>query len=492
MKNKIQKSVAVLILLFFFPGFLSCDAELDVEPESETTTDFFYSSAEEVGFAVISVYNSLHNIMNIEWALTELRSDNTYMNVDSSSSSDIPLRTLDRFEVVSTNQHVTEYYRSAYSLIALANKVLANLDVVEDPDLRDQFEGEARFLRSYAYFNLVRLFGAVPIVDQVITGAQGLEKDRAPKEEVYAFIENDLSLAANMLPGNYNADEKGRVTLWAAKGLLGKVFLTQKKFSLAISVLEDVVNNGPHTLLNEYQDVFDVGNENNSEILFAVRYQSGSVGLGAPFANYFGPVQSDDYVVTGGGDGLNVPTETMSASYEDGDRKEASMADFWIGDGGVENHRKFVTKFNSSFSAVDDAGNDWPVLRFSDILLMLAEAHSQMGDLPKALGYMNQVRERAGLNGYDLSEVSSAFEFLVTLEEERRVEFGFENQRWFDLLRTGRAVTVMNQHFSTEFQYNNPDDPESPVQPIEAWQLLLPIPQYEIDLYPNIAQNIGY
>ncbi len=493
MKNNIQKLITIFFLVFFFSGMVSCDDDLYIEPESETTTDYFYSNAEEVGFAVIAIYNSLQDIMNVEWRVTELRSDNTYMNVDSSSSSDIPLRTLDRFEVISTNQHVEEYYRASYSLIALANRVLANLDVVENENLRNQYEGEAKFLRAHAYFNLVRLFGAVPLVDRIITGEEGLELDRAPEEELYLFIEEDLRQASTLLPPGYNYGNLGRVTQWTAKGLLGKVYLTEQKFPEAIVVLEDVVDNGPHRLLNNYSQVFDISNEYNAEILFAVRYQTGSLGLGAPFANFFAPVQSDNFVVTGGGDALNVPTETMSASYEDGDeRKAPSMADSWFGSGGVENFKKYITKFNSSFSAVDDAGNDWPVLRYSDILLMLAEAYSERGDISTALDYLNDVRERAGLDPYLLSEVNSYFAFKVALEDERRVEFAFENQSWFDLLRTGRALTVMNQHFNTEFQYNDPDDPESPMNPIERWQLLLPIPQYEIDLNPNIAQNIGY
>src|SRR5690606_18488228 len=188
----------------------------------ETTTDYFYSNAEEVGFAVIAIYNSLHNIMNVEWMVTELRSDNTYMNVDSSSSSDIPLRTLDRFEVISTNEHVEEYYRSSYSLIALANRVLENLEVVNDENLRNQYEGEARFLRAHAYFNLVRLFGAVPIVDKIITGEEGLDLDRAPEEDVFLFIEEDLRQASTLLPEGYNSGNLGRITQWGAKGLLGK------------------------------------------------------------------------------------------------------------------------------------------------------------------------------------------------------------------------------------------------------------------------------
>lgn len=493
MQNKIKKLLAVYILMFSFFGLVSCDDDLDVEPESEITTEYFYSTAEEIGFAVTAVYNALHNMTDIEWMLTELRSDNTYMNVDSSSSSDITLRTLDRFEVLSTNEHITEYYRSAYSLISLANRVLANLDVIEDQEVRDRYEGEVKFLRAHAYFNLVRLYGPVPIVDRVITGEEGLELDRAPEEEVYAFIENDLLRAAEVLPDGYNSDQTGRVTQWSAKGLVGKVYLTQHKDQEAINVLEEVVENSSHSLLNEYENVFDINNEYNEEILFAVRYQSGSVGLGGPFANFFAPVQSEDYVVTGGGDARNVPTETMSDSYEEEDeRKEPSMSDSWVGDGGIENFKKYIKKFNSDFAAVDDAGNDWPVLRFADVLLMLAEAHNELGDRGTGLDYLNEVRERAGLEPYEASEVASYFDFKIALEEERRVEFAFENQRWFDLVRTGRAVTVMNQHFNTEFQYNDPDDPESPVNPIEEWQLLLPIPQYEIDLNPNIAQNIGY
>lgn len=493
MKNTLLKFIKVFFFGSVLLSTISCDKDLDVEPESEIAAEYFYSSTEEVEFALIAVYSSLQDLMNVEWIVTELRSDNTYMNVDSSSSSDLPLRTIDRFEVISTNEHVTEYYRSAYSTIALANRVLANLDIIEDDALRNQYEGEAKFIRALAYFKLVRLYGPVPIVDRVITGQEGLEIERSPREEVYSFIEQDLTFASEYLPEAYDQDNVGRATRWAAMGILGKAYLTQEENQEAIDVLERIVDNGPHRLLNDYEDVFDVGNEYNAEIIFAVRYQSGNLGLGAPFANFFAPVQSDDYVVTGGGDAFNVPTESLSVSYESEERKDPSMADFWVGQDGTENFRKYITKYNSSFSVVDDAGNDWPILRYSDVLLMLAEAYNELGSTAQALEYLNEVRTRVdGLEAYALSEVDSYFEFKIALEEERRVEFAFENQRWFDLLRTGRALTVMNQHFNAEFQYNDPDDPESPVTPIEEWQLVLPIPQYAIDLNPNIAQNIGY
>jgi tetratricopeptide (TPR) repeat protein len=493
MKNTIQKLLKVFFFGTLFFSIVSCDKDLDVEPESEIAAEYFYSSTEEMEFALIAVYSSLQNLMNVEWIVTELRSDNTYMNVDSSSSSDLPLRTIDRFEVISTNEHVTEYYRSAYSTIALANRVLANLEIIEDVELRNQFEGEAKFIRALAYFKLVRLFGPVPIVDRVITGQQGLDIERSPREDVYRFIVTDLTLASEYLPEAYDQDNVGRATKWAAMGILGKAYLTQGENQAAIDVLEQIVADGPNRLLDDYEDVFDPGNEYNAEILFAVRYQSGNLGLGAPFANFFAPVQSDDYVVTGGGDAFNVPTESISNSYESEERKDPSMANVWFGQDGTENFRNYITKYNSSFSVVDDAGNDWPVLRYSDVLLMLAEAYNELGNTSQALEYLNDVRTRVdGLEPYEMADVSSYFDFKIALEEERRVEFAFENQRWFDLLRTGRALTVMNQHFNTEFQYNDPDDPESPVTPIEEWQLVLPIPQYAIDLNPNIAQNIGY
>ncbi|GAK94678.1 putative outer membrane protein [Nonlabens ulvanivorans] len=165
-----------------------------------------------------------------------------------------------------------------------------------------------------------------------------------------------------------------------------------------------------------------------------------------------------------------------------------------VDNSGNTNVERFVSKYNSTFSNVDDAPNDWVISRYADVILLLAEAINENNGGPntEAIGYVDDVKLRAGQSVLTSSQTSTYFDFKLALEEERRKEFAFENHRWFDLLRTDRAVTVMNNHFVTDFQYNDPNETAFNTQPIQQFQTLLPIPQYEIDLNPSVAQNVGY
>lgn len=476
---------------------ISCSETLDLQPISDIGAGDYYNNANDINLAVISIYNSMYGVLDKEFVVTELRSDNTYMSPRNSVIANVPYRQVDRFVLNSQNIYVEAYWRACYRTISLANNVINQIGVVDDPDLAARYEAEARFFRAHAYFNLVRLWGGVFLVTDPISGEQAKAVDRSTPDEIYDLIIADLEFASQNLPDAINASELGRLSKWAAKTELGKAYLTvggTDNINNAINELSDVVYSSPYTMLASYADVFDIGNEYNNEILYAVRYQSGSVGLGAPFANYFSPLQSDDFVVTGSGDHLNVPATSMSNAYSMNDtRKDPSMADYWIGFNDQINEYAYISKFNSQFNTVDDAGNDWPVIRFTDAMLLLAEAiNENSGPDTDALDMLNQVRNRAGLDEYTLDQVGTYFDFKLALEAERKVEFAFENQRWFDLLRTGRALTVMNTHFATEDQYNDPNTPEFFTNPIQEYQLLLPIPQYEIDLDPSVAQNIGY
>lgn len=494
MKTYLKQFILTVSIVAFC---VSCNNQLDLEPASDIGANEFYQNANEINLAVIGIYNSMQNMLDKEFVLTELRSDNTYMSPRNSETANVPYRQVDRFVLTSQNIYVEDYWRACYRTISLANNVIAQMGVVEDTALAARYEGEARFFRAHAYFNLVRLWGGVFIVDKPTSGSEAKTMDRSNVQDVYDFLIDDLEFASENLPNNASGQDLGRLTKWAAKTELGKAYLTiggTDNLTKAEALLSDVVYNSPFDYLPSYADVFDVGNEYNNEILFAVRYQSGSVGLGAPFANYFSPLQSDNYVVTGSGDHLNVPATSMSEAYPFGDlRKDISMADSWIGFQGQVNEYRYIKKYNSDFVTVDDAGNDWPVIRFTDAMLLLAEAiNESSGPTQEAMDLINQVHERAGLTAYTSGEIGTYFDFKLALELERKLEFAFENQRWFDLLRTGRAITVMNNQFATEDQYNDPNRPQFNTDPIEEFQLLLPIPQYEIDLNPSIAQNIGY
>lgn len=495
MKNYIIKITAVVAIIV---GFQSCDDPIDLQPISDIGADGFYSNTNEVNLGVIGIYNSLHLKQLDEWVVTELRSDNTQLSFDNSVNANVPYRQLDRFVSNPLNEFTASYWRASYKTIGLSNHVLENLAVVDDIDLAAQYEGEARFLRAHSLFNLVRLYGGVFVITESIDAADARNLERKSIEEAYEVIIEDLEFAYENLPEEYGSSEVGRATKWAAGAELGKALLTEgseTSVARAEIVLRDVATLSGKMLLDNYEDVFDFNNEYNDEIIFAVRYQSGLLGLGSPFANLFSPLQSENAVIFGGGDELNVPTEGMETLYAANDpRARTNFAVSWVDNSGNTNIERFVSKYNSTFSNVDDAPNDWVISRYADVILLLAEAINENNGGPntEAIGLVDDVKLRAGQPVLTSAQTSTYFDFKLALEEERRKEFAFENHRWFDLLRTGRAVTVMNNHFATDFQYNDPNEPAFNTQPIQQFQTLLPIPQYEIDLNPSVAQNVGY
>jgi len=316
------------------------------------------------------------------------------------------------------------------------------------------------------------------------------------EEDIYKLIVTDLNFAVSNLPTSYKTADLGRATQWAAKTLLAKVYLTQKEYAKALDLLNDVKTASKHSLLTSYSDVFSITKEMNSEIVFAVRFKTGNLGLGSPFANWFAPSTSGANVILGDGESKDYPTLSISRAYDSVDvRKAVTMADTYYNTTSKKDIRKrYVKKFFSPVTTRYDAENDWTVLRYADVLLMLGEVINKLqGPTDEAISLLNTTRTRSGLTQLTANELPDKNAYRLAMENERRLEFAFENQRWFDLVRTRRAIEVMNLHFETEPYYNNTAKPEFSTDPIVEWQLLLPIPQREIDIYgDNSIQNPGY
>jgi len=511
--------------IYFFiiactPLVFSCNKIIDLYPQSNLNTGTYYANLEEVKAGLTGAYNGLQNTLFNEWQLTELRSDNAKQgSPGSTASTNRDLSDLDMFIPATTHQGIYNYWLATYNNIRNANVILQRLGVVYDPasgiinfndiDIpiqdvdRRQLAGEAMFIRAYHYFNLVRLFGGVFLVHEPITPAQAKTMNRVSKEEIYKLIEADLKTAAtsmndlkfNQIP----AADKGRATSWAAKGLLGKVYLTINRKADALVQLNDVKQNSGHSLQPTYADVFSPANEMNSEIIFAVRYKAGGLGLGSPFANTFAPLGSGSNVINGDGDGLNYPTAELD-TLTNGDLRKPTL----IGTYGSGTATKwYVTKYLSPVTLVDDAENDWPILRYADILLMIAEAQ---GYTQSSLDLINEIRSRAGLADLTMANVTSVEEFERALATERRIEFAFENQRWFDLVRYNTTMTtitaqqLIREHYADEYDahYSEYLPPTPTLQELQnnitEQKLLLPIPQREIDTNTQlvIPQNPGY
>lgn len=223
MKNTTRYILSSALILV---SLAACD--LKMQPISEIGDGSFYKSTSELNAAVVACYNGLQKPMEYEWMLTELRSDNSRLHTSATTSSDRTMQLdFDQSRTSATSEHVYNYWRAVYHNIARCNVVLMHLDAATDADLRTQYEAEARFIRAYHYFNLVRLFGPVFIVDRRLDAVSALNYERSAVEAVYEFITDDLDFAIANLPATYPANQGGRVTQWAAKGLLAKVRMTK-------------------------------------------------------------------------------------------------------------------------------------------------------------------------------------------------------------------------------------------------------------------------
>lgn len=452
----LKKIIYTLVIATFFA---SCDTEkyLELAPLAAIGDNAFYTNADEVNEGVIAIYDGLQAVYQREFALTEMRSDNT-----ETKSSEGIWAEFESFSVQPTNQTIGEYWSANYNVIFRANRILENLEVVTDATRKAQFEGEARFARALAHFNLVRAYGDVPLLDKVVIQTDTDYFGQKPASQVLAFIISDLEIAATQLPGRTEVIE-GRATKAAAQALLGKARLTTGDYAGAETALKAVLDNPDYALVEAYSDVFY--DEMNSEIIFAVAYINDNVNESQDFS----------FEMTLGGvvSGLNYLTDDFK--------------DFAVDSAGTErldvlvspNNGDEVGKFLTSSSDVRLCGNDWIVLRLADVHLMYAEAKmagaASTTDADAIASY-NAVRERAGM--WLLAQGALSKDML---SDERRAELAFENHRLYDLIRFGKAETVLSAFAAS--QGNS----------FSATDLVLPIPQNEINISGGeLTQNPGY
>lgn len=462
---------------------------LDLAPISQENGNNFYQTPDDMKNALTAVYGALqyggqyYSSMHV---IGDLRSDNTEITNPAAGAD---LQAVDDFTNVPVTSTSANTWNAHYQGIQAANILIEKIEpIAMDAGLKARYIGEAKFLRGLMYFNLVRIFGDVPLVTGVINSPQeGYQFGRESVDRVYSQIINDLEDAEASLPFSYSAADLGRATKGAAIALLGKVYLTRADWAQAAEKLRfliDAQGSTGYALMDNYSDIFGSANKNNRESIFEVQFRGGANGEGSPFSNQFAPIGSGRAVVEVGNPlGQNIPTEDMYNAYEEGDvRRDVSMATSYVLNG-TEVMHNYITKYLSTPAAYLDADVNWIVLRYADVLLMYAEALNEQGYVADGLAfsYLNQVRIRAGLPPYtsvSLDEglqLASQAEFRLAVEKERRVELAFEGHRWFDLVRTGRAVDVMA------------------AKGMQAHQSLFPIPQSQIDINPEkMTQNPGY
>jgi hypothetical protein len=473
-----------IIITGIISMFFSCKRDfLELAPKSNANVQNFYKTPEDMRVAVNAAYASLMLLGQYTYAyfqFGEVRSDNT-ANYDGPGN--FPDGEIDLFKEVTSNAIIEGAWMDTYHGILLCNVVLNRIEGVSmNETLKNQFIGEMEFLRSLMYFNLVRVFGDVPLVlRETKSVSEGYQQGRVAVATVYEQIEKDLLDATQKLPISFSGSDVGRATKGAAKGLLGKVYLTRKNYAAAASVLKEVIDQNSYQILTNYVDLWKPANGNSAESLFEVQYKKGGTQTGSNFNNQFAP-RNSDIAVTGVGfaDGRNTPTASLISAYENGDlRKNISLAESYVNAAGQTVNDAYTLKFKDTPFIQGDADNNWPVLRYADVLLMYAESLNGKngGADSEAYKAINAVRARAGLGA--LSNLNAA-QFASAIEHERQVELAFEGHRWFDLLRTDHALDVMNANFAGSLV-------------IKPYQLLFPIPQSQININPNVMkQNPGY
>ncbi|QMW00226.1 RagB/SusD family nutrient uptake outer membrane protein [Spirosoma foliorum] len=457
----------IALFLTAFVGLTACQKDfLDLKPQSQPNVDNFYKTSTDFNNAVNGAYDALQSSNqygNDYNTVIEARGDNVLDN-DPSSSSGLRYN-IDRFIEPTTNTVLRDTWGSLYTGINRCNLILDKIDAIPmDAALKSRYKGEAQFIRALSYFNLVRLWGKVPLVLTAGTTTEARSYIRNEVADIYTAIEKDLTAAVAGLPASYTGNDIGRATSGAAAGLLGKVYVTEKKYDLAVSALKDLANGTTYQLLPNVADVFSVTNKNNAELLFSVKFKKGGT-IGEGHGSWFGTSIGD-------------PVEpSLRAAYSAGDKRLPLTVMVPV----PTSINAVPRKFYDELSSTSDVGNDFPVLRYADVLLLYAEALNQVGyqadgDAFKAL---NRVRTRAGVATYTSAQLATKDAFQTAIINERRLELALESDRWFDLLRTGTAVAAIKVTGITMPDY----------------RVVYPIPQSEIDVYNNkttFPQNQGY
>lgn len=464
----------VLTITIFSAAFLSCKKGfLTIAPQSQATEANFFKTTADVTTAVTAAYAPLRGSSQYHGhfvTMMEARGDNVEdQNPGGNAGREY---NIDRFIANSDNVALSAAWGSIYNAIARCNMILSKLEVVANPALKQQYEGEMRFLRALNYFNVVRLWGAAPLVLQPITTAESKLLIRKSTTEIYAAIEEDLTKASTLLPTGYTVKtDIGRATAGAAKALLGKVYLTQKKFGPAATVLKDLLplqtNPYKYQLLPNVSDVFKVDNKMNAEVIFAARYDKTLAGQGHGLSYYFNQPILDPKLLN---------------AYEATDTRRALLNTV-----NVDANNKPVNKYADTFDPVTKTmGRDYIILRYADVLLMYAEAVNEQAyssdEAGDAFTYLNKVRARANASLFTAAILPDQTSFRTAILQERRLELPLELQRWFDLVRTNTAVDALKNSGLTAIT-------------IQPYQFLFPIPQSEIEIMNNpvtFGQNDKY
>lgn len=480
-----MKNILVAITIFLTSLLMSCSEDfINLDPISSVSVDRLYQTDKDFQDALTAVYNAFQSQYQNFYIFGDVRADDFWQEIYKGNSWSFS----DTFATTSSDGLMNSTWQNYYTAIFRINTILLKIADIDNSVVpnKERYIAEAKFLRALAYFDLVRIFGDVPMVTTPLTIEEGYTTGRTDLNVIYdQLIIPDLQAAENGLPANYSASDIGRPTKGAAKAILGRVYMTLNRFELAEAKLLEVTTMG-YELLADFNDVFDYSNEHHKEYIFDIEYEEG-MGEGSLFTNRFLPnfnAMATFYGVGGYGDEQMSPTQAYISLFSDDDaRKDITVGvtgGFYDNEGTffripTNTSQTYTKKYLTPVAAANDSKATWKVIRYADVILMYAEALNENDKTDLAIPYLNQVRTRSGLEGYPLDMTQSETRDAIVLE--RRLEFGAEGLRWFDLLRTGQAFNVMKDFDMLEYM------------------TVFPLPLSQIQLINDPAifpQNPGY
>ena len=489
----------------------------DLAPKSSYSDANYFLNTQQFSAAVTAAYAPLRDVVVNDYLMSEMRSDNTIYQgfLSNRGTAYTDREKLSDFMDASTDSYTALEWQYCYQVISRANIVISRLPGVSSvpADTAAQFDGQCKFLRALMYFKLVRLFGPVPLFVKEVTTAQDAFLPRATVDAVFAQIAADAADAIKELPVVAGFPQTGAATKGAATILLADVDVYLKKYTDAVTLLNTLPAMG-YALNANYADAFQPATKNGKESLFEVQFLGGT-GTGTtpdPLLFHFLPRSNSTALVTSLAinntttGGWNTPTQDIIGAYEAGDKRlDASIG---IAEGTYDASNYFtysavksvvgyttppagkvavpyIKKYEHTPLAISGNSDDFPIYRYSEALLLLAEALNEQGQSP--LAPLNTVRERAGLPDISVTDQAT---LRTAILHERRIELAFENKRWHDLVRSGTAVAVMNAFGATLKTQINYISPDSYI--VNDNKLLYPIPAAEIGVNTLLTQNLGY
>ncbi|MBK7098758.1 MAG: RagB/SusD family nutrient uptake outer membrane protein [Sphingobacteriales bacterium] len=482
-------------LLIFFLIFTSCKKFLTENPKDLVTIDNYYKTEQDAISAVNSIYSYLNSTStgstagvyhSTFWVAVGLASDELLNNQYAAPQFD----QLANFTYTADNSALKEIWAMHYKTIAIANIAIGRIPPINmTSDLKNRLIGEAKFLRGLMYFNMIRMFKSIPLI---VEENAPLYPQSSDADAIYTQIINDLKDAITVLPLSYPiGNGRGRATKGAAQSLLAKVYLTTKQWEAAAASAKGVIDSRQYELWDDYKNVFLLSSRGGKESVFSVGFGDANGAIifwevGQFLVRLLPPDLSVEGVQNA--QGWQIPTMYLYNSYDVNDRRRAVtfITEVKNTDGSVKQIRPYIQKYWDRVAEPkgNQTSNDFPVIRYADVLLMYAEAINEQNNTQEAMKYINIIRKRARFNGSiyvntlpDYTNLNQQ-QLRDALIKERMYEFVGEGQRWFDLVRFGKL--------ESQVPLAKPG-----ITPTSK-NLLFPLPQYEIDLNKNLIQNAGY